>query len=480
MANSLSKNILSGAIWTSFQTIGTKLFSMFGQLILAWILLPDDFGKIGLAYTITSFGTLMQNFGMSEVLISRGKSFDVLLPLAKSVSLVTAVGCMVLMVILGVFGGLMYNDFEITYLVLIFSLSIPFNTLSVVPETSLRRMLKFKSLSILQVYTVFFTQLLTIVFAFLSFGVYSFVLPVVLVSLCRYLYLNYLSGISVLFTISFRRWKHLVTNSTWGFIHALCQRVIQQFDFVVLGLFTLQSEVGIYYLAFSLSVQAIGFLVGSIAPILLPTLVKIPKEESGKIKDVLLKITSLFALLGMPFAFWQAVSAKPLIVMFLSDKWLNCIPLIQILSLGIGFKVVSSLWEVALQLKSKFKRQAYFSIWSSLYFVLLIVPLSYFYKSTGAAIAVALFHITSSPLLVYMSYKNYGITFQEVAKPLSKYFLLSFAVFGIVYYCSLNFDSIYISLLLNVILSPVIYASIIFILDRDIIMDLWNKFRKRG
>lgn len=459
--------------------IGTKVFSMLGQLILAWILLPQDFGKISLVYTLTSLGIVLQNFGLTDVLISRGKSFNVLIPLAKSITLVLAATCLIIILILGVIGGIIYNDIQITYLVLIFSLSIPFNSFSVIPDAKLRLALRFKQLSLAQFYSVFLTQLFTIILALLSFGVYSFVIPTVIVAFLNYIYLNFHSGIGYAFKITFKRWNHLVSNSAWGFIYAICQRVIQQFDFAVLGLFALQSEVGIYYLAFSLSVQAIGLLVGSIAPVLFPALSKVPKDDKIQLKVIILRITSVLALLGMPFALWQAVSVKPLILLFLPQKWHDCIYLVQILSIGVGFQVVGSLWTVALRLKADFKKQALYSVLSSIYFLMLIIPFSYFYKSTGTAIAVSLFNITSSPILIYFSYKYFDINFREVIYPFIKYFVISSIIFGGIFLITTLFENIYINLFLNSILSPIVYGVIVFIADRNLILDLFYKFKRR-
>ena len=37
------------------QTVGSKVVNMAGQVVLAWLLVPADWGLIGLAYTVTAF-----------------------------------------------------------------------------------------------------------------------------------------------------------------------------------------------------------------------------------------------------------------------------------------------------------------------------------------------------------------------------------------------------------------------------------------
>ncbi|NDW09006.1 oligosaccharide flippase family protein [Dysgonomonas sp. 520] len=479
--SSISKSIFSGALWTTVQTVGLKLSSILGQLILAYILSPEDFGKIGLTYTITSIGILFQSFGLTDVLVNRGKSFLVLMPLAKSVSLIGSVICWIVTIILGFVGSIfLYNDIEIFYLVVIFSFSIPFDTLSVVPDSRLMQQLRFKDRSLIQVYAAFLTQILTVVFALFSFGVYSFVLPITLVAILRYLYITKISETGFRISFTLRRWKHLVVNSAWSFLYALSQRLIQQLDFIILGVFVLQSEVGVYFLAFSLSIQVIGFLVGAISPIVFPVLMQVPKEDTTTVKNTLNKLTYILALIGMPFALWQAVSAEPLIKLFLQDKWIPCILITQILSLGIGFQVVSSLWVVTLRINGEFKKQAELSFYSLLLFVILVVPLTYLYKSVGTAIAVSAYYMISGPVLSYLSFKKYDISFIKVLHPYIKYFIVSIVIFGSIFYISSLTDCIYIKFLMNVILSPIIYLIIIYFVDRQMFLGVLNLVKKRN
>lgn len=466
MSSSLTKNIYSGAKWTGLQVVGMKVFSALGQIILAWILAPEDFGKIALTLSITSFAFLFQNFGLQDVLVNRNKFFNTILPLAQSISLVAGIFCFLITLLLAFIGAFIYEDNEILYLILIYSLSIPFDTFSVIPDSKLRIDLRFKDLSYVQLLNSFFTQLLIIGLALMSFGVYSFVIAPVIISVLRFLYLNYLADINPIFKITFRKWRHVVYNSSWGFLHSLCQKIIQQSDYLILGLFVTKGVVGVYYLAYSLSVQVIGFVVNSISPVLFPTLMKIPKDKREDIKLLLLKITSYLSMIGMPFAIWQAANAEPLIRIFLEDKWIDTIPMIEVLSLGIGFSVVGTLWTLSLKLRAEFKKQALYSVYSSFFLLALLVPLTYYYEEQGTIIAVALYHFIATPLLLKNSFKHYKVSLAEILIPIYKYFILSMAVFGLFYYLVKYFDfNLYINLLLNGLVAPCVYVTILYYID---------------
>lgn len=479
MNTTIKKYILSGFIWTAIQTTGTKIISLLSQLVLAWLLLPEDFGKISIASSITAIIFIIQNFGLSDVLVSRGKSFNLLYNLAKSLSVLTAIVCVVVTGFAAFLTGNIYNDEEITYLILCFCISIPFNTLSVIADAKLRIDIKFKSISVIRLIEFFLCQFFIVGFAILDFGVYSFVLGPVISSIIRYLLLVKASQTTHLFKFTLRRYEHLIGNSFYGFIHSFLQSVIRHSDYLVLGLFVLKEEVGIYFMAYSLSVQVVSLLVNSLSPVLFPTLMKLPSNENEKIKKVLLKITLYFTMLGMPFSMLQAIVIKPTIHLFFEEKWYDCIELVQILSLGIGFNVLSSLWAPALRIISKYKSQAKFSLFMSIVFISFMFLFSSLFGSTGMAIGVSLSFILTSVTLLYFSFSNYEIKLKEIVTPIVKYFLLSFIIFGSSYYMTeiLVMSSIF-TLIFNLTIPLLTYFIILNFFDSNFLSLKKNIFFK--
>ena len=464
----IKSSIISGFLWTGIQTVGSKLISLVAQLILAWLLLPEDFGKISIAFSITSIIIVIQNFGLTDVLVSRGKMFYHIYNLAKSISSVVAFIAITLAVIFSFIVGYIYADNDITNLILIFSLSIPFNTLSVVPDSKLRIDLKFKELSTIKFFEFFISQGLIIVFVLLGYGIYSFVFGPLISSVLRYFWLSKEANCSHRFKFTLNHYLYLFGNSIYGFFHSIFQTIIRHSDYLILALFVSQTDVGIYFMAYSLSVQAVGLLVNSLSPILFPALMKIPKNETEKIKIILLKVTGIYALFGMPFALWQASIADSLISIFFNNKWTDTILLVQILSFGIGFTVASSLWAPALRIKSKYKTQAFYSLLSLLFFISLIVPFSYSGGKEGLALSVTIYLIISGPILLFYSFRYYDISFSELFHPLLKYFSLSIMIFGTCYFFTHQFNlNDMIKLLINGVMSPVIYFGILFLVDKD-------------
>jgi O-antigen/teichoic acid export membrane protein len=75
VADPVGARVASGLAWMLAQTIGSKVVGFFGQIVLAWLLVPEEFGVVSLALVIMSFAGIVQQSGVREVLIRRHAQF---------------------------------------------------------------------------------------------------------------------------------------------------------------------------------------------------------------------------------------------------------------------------------------------------------------------------------------------------------------------------------------------------------------------
>lgn len=482
MTNSIKNSFFSGISWTIFQIITSKLISFFTQIILAWLLLPEDFGKISIAVSINSVISLVQALGITDVLISRGHMFNKLINLSKSISLLSALTCVVISLITSYIAGVyLYNDIEITYLILIFTFSVPFNALSIVPDAKLRINLQFKKLSILSSSLNLFSNTLLIILVLINFGIYSFVLAPLISSIFRFFIIHKIAVMSIFFSFNLNHYRYLLSNSFYGFFHNLFQTFIRTFDYLIIGLFVSVQSVGIYFMGYTLSVQAIGLLVNSVTPVFFPVLKKIPKSDTVKTKKILIKILYTFSILGMCFSTLQFAIAEPIIKLLLKKEWFDSIIILQILSFGMGFNICTqSLWTVSLTLKDKFFEQAKLSFQSLIGYLILIILGTKFYGILGTALFVTLYYIIFGLYQLNSSFKNFDISFYLILKIIFKYFIFSVFVFGIFYYFSLIFfNNLWLKLLVSGLVPLFFYFYLLYTFDTSfkiIFEELKNKF----
>src|SRR5438270_838862 len=67
----LGRHAAAGFVWVMVQTLGSKVATVVGQFVLAWLLAPEDFGRVGITYTVCSIANILQQSGAREILVQR-------------------------------------------------------------------------------------------------------------------------------------------------------------------------------------------------------------------------------------------------------------------------------------------------------------------------------------------------------------------------------------------------------------------------
>ncbi|SFE03022.1 Membrane protein involved in the export of O-antigen and teichoic acid [Chitinophaga sp. CF118] len=409
--NISGKQVFNSISWMLLQTGATKLTAILGQIVLAWLLLPEQFGLISLVYTVTTIGMLIQQFGLNDVLVRRQKSFNNWLPLSFGISWIFGIISFLLLLILGFIGSKIYHDNNIFILVSFYAFTTPMDALSVIPLTKLRIDLDFKTLSIIRVMETVMTMVLTVILADLGLGVYSFVIPPLIVSAVSLIVKYRITHLKILFNLHLKRWKYLTVNSSWSLMHSVIQRIMDQTDTILLGILVSKTIVGIYYMAFSLSIQVIGFVANNLPQVLFPSLASI--KDSKRAKEIYKKSVTYLSVFGAAFAIWQGATAFWLVRVLLSSKWVDTTPLVEILSIGMAFRAVAWLWSIPFRVTGRFSGMAKHSFYSLLFMIALVTAGTLQWGVYGTAAGVSLYYTIISPYWLYKGFKLLGGTLPE-------------------------------------------------------------------
>ena len=387
---------------------------LLGQIILAWLLSPEDFGKIGLAYTIAAFFGLITNPGIEEVLIQRRRSFRLWVTPAFWLGLCLGFVGGVGMIAAAPLGMLMYKEPELLGLVAVLAIAAPIGATSLVPNVSLRASLRFRLLAEVSAGEIVLLQLLTVLCAYLGFGAYSFVVPVPLTSAARSIAGWIIVRPRVGMRPQVRRWRYLLPKISLVFANRLVTMAIAQGDYVVLGLLAPKAVVGAYYFAFVLAAAPVRAVMNNVISVMFPALTVIARDTVRQ-GEAALKAVRLVAMVAMPLCFLQAALCKPVIQIFFGHKWAAASPLAQILSIGFAFDAVT--WPVAalLQAKGQFRRVLAYSYMPAPLFFFLVLAGAWRWSALGVAAGVALFYVIVGPIYVFLVLHPHGIKGSQIA-----------------------------------------------------------------
>ena len=416
-----------GATWSVVQTIATKAVLFIGQMVLAWLLAPEDFGKIGMAYTVTAFVALLTNPGIDVILVRRGRRFHLWSTPAFYFGLTTAsLGCLVILSVAPLAAHL-YEAPELTGLLAILAFATPIGSLMLVPTAKLRSEMRFKAIALVVLVQTVLQTVLTIGFARAGFGVYSFVLPMPIVYLCSSLFLWLLARPKIRKCNPLRHWKYLVGDSSYIFGSRVLHTATSQADYIFLGALYGAAVVGPYFFAYVLAKQAIRLTTGSMQLVLMAGLSRLP-AFSDQQTQAALRATRSLAFFGMPLCMLQAATVDPLLRAIYGEKWIAAIPLAQLISLGMAFDVPSWPAGSLLESRGQFRFSFYWSSVFATIFVIAIVIGAITGAALGCAIAVCAFCTVCSPLLPIWLFRTAGVGWGDIGAIYLLPFLV--AVFG--------------------------------------------------
>ena len=396
------------------QNVVARASGLLSQLVLAALLMPADFGLIGLTYTVTSIAATLINIGMDDVLLQRKQALRLWAGPAFWMSNGLALIAGLLVVAASPFAAMMYHAPALMGLLPILALSMPIGALSAVPAMIMRSRMQFGFIAIYGTLEILAQAALTIALAWRGFGAYSFVIPAPILALIR-------AGVWWRFVateINLRpqrtRWKYVVGNTAINFLSRGIISIIEQGDYIVLGLLTTQSVVGSYYFGFRLAAQPLWILAGNFSGVLFPALVQL-KDDPQRQGEAALKASRLLSYCVMPLALVQAVVAAPLESSLFGQKWAASIPIIQLLSVGLALDAVSWIAGAFLNARGEFRAGLGYLLQQLPVFVVLVVSGALLDQAVGVAWALCVYYAITQPIFVFSVYRRVGVTAGRVA-----------------------------------------------------------------
>ena len=459
---SLSQRSLQGFVWLFSQTMAARLIAFGSQIVLAWLLLPSDFGLIAVAYSIQAFATIVQKNGVEKILVARQDQFHKLVNPAFWYSLSAGVIAAAIMGISAPFAAAMLNKADLTGLIFVMALAAPFNALAVVPTAMLSIDLRFGTKALVNTISYACQMLLTVIFAVLDFGAYCFVLPMLIVAPITSLTLHLLTRPPIKLNPEFRQWPTLLGLSGLILTSTLLNLSIEQGDYLILGIFYSSEVVGIYFFAYSLSIQTFTLFTNNLVNVLFPTLSRLQNEPIRQ-RAAFIRVAQLLTLVAIPASLFVAVTADPLVRLLFSDKWLDAIPILQVLAIGLSLRPLGAISSSYLQAQGKFAVLLIVNvIRCSLFFILTlsVVQLGVIYFAVAATVPFIVGPVINTFFALGFSLKTFSDLLSVIFLPTIAAIL---ATIFVLLLNNITFES-WTGLVISLTTSGLLFASITLIL----------------
>lgn len=421
----------SGALYFLSQTVVGKVANFLGQIVLAWFLTPDDFGRASLALGVAFFANTLQRAGVAEVLVQRAANFSHWSNAGFWLSFTIGTATSLAMVGLAPFVASFYNDPGVKGLVLILSTQVFLNALATVPAAQLQVQLRFRVLAAFGLLASVATVGLSVTFAGLGFGVLALILPLPIIEAVRTVCFWLIARPALRFTPEISRWRYMVGDSVLLLVSGILVAIPWQLDYVILGiLYDDKSVVGMYFWSRNLSTQTLQLLSINVAAILLPSLA-LMREQPVRQLAAFKRAASILTLIAIPACVLQAAIAAPFITLVFGEKWQAGARLVQVFSIGWALMTTSHAAISMLKAQGRNGWLIIYAIASAVAFAGLVwVATTVVGGALGAAYGMLIYAWSSGPVLVYLALVGSGGTWRDVRDILQAPLLSALVAFG--------------------------------------------------
>ena len=378
---------MRGFVWQTGATVAMKVVAILSNLVLALVLLPDDFGAAALAISTTFIGSTLANAGIGDVLIQRQARLHLWINPGFWMSMCCGVAGAVITLLLAPVASLLYGDPRLLGLVAVIAVGIPLQNFAAFPDAVLLSHLRFRLVATFTLLVAVLQTALTLAFAWLGFGAYSFVLPPALAALGVGVVKWRLAAPRVRWRLETRRWRYLVGDSSAVFGVRLISNFLGQADYMILGLTSSKAVVGNYYFAYNLAAQLGRLAIGNFNSVLYPTLSRLQDHPERQV-DATFRTAGMIATFCIPLGFMQAAASGPAEQLLFGGKWAEAVPVMQILSVGVALTSPGWVAESFLRSLGEFKLYLRFVATATPIIVAGLVIGAWFGAAAGTAMAI--------------------------------------------------------------------------------------------
>lgn len=328
--NKYSKSkVISSLIWKLMERGGTQGIQFVIQIILARLLLPEDFGVIAIVMVFISLANVFVQGGFNTALIQKkdadDKDFSSVLYLSLAIATTIYIAIFTSSEIIATF----YNESELALILRVLPITLFFGAFNSIQNAYVAKYMMFKKLFFSSLGAVLISGIVGITCAYLGLGVWALVIQQITSQVSVSIILWYTVRWRPHLLFSFSRvktlfdfgWKLLVSN----LIHVL----YMDLRTLLIGKKYDSSTLGYYNRGENFPKLIVNNIDGSIQSVMFPAF-SAHQDNKVRIKEMVRRsvVTSTFIIL--PAMVGLAVVSETLIVLLLTDKWLPAVPFLQI------------------------------------------------------------------------------------------------------------------------------------------------------
>lgn len=330
MAESLKIKTVKGTIWSTLERFSVQGIQFVVMIIMARLLTPEDYGLVGMLAIFIAVAQSFVDSGFSSALIRKQDRSEVDNSTVFYFNIGVGIFFYLLIYIAAPWIAEFYKQPILIPLTRVIGLSVILNSLVVVQRALLTIKIDFKTQATASFIGSIIAGALGIWMAYNGFGVWAIVYQQLTNLAIITLLLWYLSHWKPIWAYSWASFHELFSFGSKLLVSGLLDTLYRNMYLLVIGKVFKASDLGYYTRAHQFTDFASSNITGIFQRVTFPVLCTI-QDDDVRLADVYRRLLKITSFIIFPLMMGLAAVAKPMILSFLTEKWLFSAIIIQIL-----------------------------------------------------------------------------------------------------------------------------------------------------
>ncbi|MCK5306106.1 MAG: MOP flippase family protein [Candidatus Omnitrophica bacterium] len=464
----LAQKTARGGIWVFGSFFFAKVLFFIRTVILARLLIPNDFGMMGIAILAMTGMQVLTETGIDQAIIQKKGVTKDALDTAWVISVARGIILFIVLYLLSPAIAAFYNNLMLEPLLKVLSISFLFLGLQNIGVVFFQKELNFKKRALFTTATDVINIIFTVLFAVILKNVWAVVIGCVVGNLAKLIISYRIQAFRPCFKFNPKAAKELLKFGKHVFGASVMIFFVTQGDDALVGKMLGLEALGLYVLAYSLSNMPTTAITHVISQVSFPAYSKV-QDDTKRLGRGYLKILKFTALLTIPLAAGLFILAPEFIKIVYGEKWLPMLPAVLIMCFLGFFRAIGATMGPVFFAVGKPHIQHKIKLCELITMIVIIYPLIKMFGIVGAALAGTFVYFLS----LILHYNNLikvikGIKleiFKTISKPLVLSLLMAVFIFLLKkhFLICINLSGLFFLSIVGL----VFYTASIFFIDKE-------------
>lgn len=338
---SLKQSAFSGFIWKFAERIGAQLVSLVVSIVLARILVPEDYSVVGIVAIFFAFCNVFITGGLNTALIQKKDADEEDYSTIFWVNMIIGVVLYVIMFWTAPAIASIYHNDLLIPIIRVMALTFFINGIKAVLSAYISSTLQFKKFFFSTLIGTILSAVIGIAMAMAGFGAWALVAQQMSNSLIDTLILFITTKFRVKLVLSIKKLKELLHFGSKIFVASIISVLYDQINPLIVGLKFTSADLAFYTKGRSFPMLINDSITGSLSAVLFPVISK-KQDDKESVRNMTRRYIGIASYVVFPIMLGFFAVAENFVKVVLTEKWLFAVPYIQIFSFSYMFNIIQT------------------------------------------------------------------------------------------------------------------------------------------